>query len=105
MRGGGLADPGITAGLQGFARGGSFEVNTSSSLANLGGTDNRLIAFRARDGENVTVTPPGQSGSTQQPVQINMTINTPDADSFRRSQPQILARAQAIASRNAAKNN
>lgn len=113
--GGGFATAGAAAGagtsllgtstMPSFARGGSFDVNTGTSLGNVGGTDNRLIAFRARDGENVTVTPPGEGGSKQAPVQINMTINTPDADSFQRSQSQIMARAQALAGRAAAKNN
>lgn len=94
-----------TSTISSFARGGSFDVNAGSALGNVGGTDNRLIAFRARDGENVTVTPPGESGDKQAPVQINMTINTPDADSFQRSQSQIMARAQALAGRAAAKNN
>ena len=46
--------------LPGFATGGSFDVGSDTSLASLSGTDNRLIAFRARDGENVSVRTPQQ---------------------------------------------
>ncbi len=93
-----------TSTMPSFARGGSFGVDAGSSMANLGGTDNRLIAFRARDGEKVTVTPPGESGqSGGDTYQFNIT--TPDADSFRRSQNQIMARAAAMSNRASARNN
>lgn len=96
--GGGLLG-GLFGGLPGFASGGSFEVGAASSLASLTGVDNRLVAFRARDGEQVTVTPPGQSsagaaGGSVVNNTINMTVNAADADSFRRSEDQILARLQ-----------
>lgn len=96
---------GLFGGLTGFARGGSFDVDSGSSLGNLGGTDNRLIAFRARDGENVTVTPPGQNAGGETVNNFNFNINTPNAESFGRSQGQLMARAQAAASRASARNN
>lgn len=94
-----------TSPFQSFARGGSFGVDSSTSLANMGGTDNRLIAFRARDGERVTVTPPGGSSSEGTVNQFNFNITTPDADSFGRSQAQLIARAAAIAERTSSRNN
>lgn len=96
---------GFFGGLTGFARGGSFDVDSANSLGNVGGTDNRLIAFRARDGENVTVTPPGQNAGGETVNNFNFNINTPDADSFGRSQSQLMARATAMANRAAARNN
>jgi len=96
----------LFGGLPGFARGGSFDVDSGSAIGNVGGTDNRLIAFRARDGENVTVTPPGESKSGGETVNnFNFNINTPDADSFGRSQPQLMARASAAARRASTRNN
>lgn len=77
--------------LVGFAEGGSFDVSPRTALATMGGgsVDNRLIAFRARDGEKVTVTKPGQStGGTS----LNMNVYAQDANSFRRSDNQILSR-------------
>lgn len=77
--------------LFGFAEGGSFEVSPRTALASMGNgsLDNRVIAFRARDGERVTVTKPGQSvgGSS-----VNMNVYAQDANSFRRSENQILSR-------------
>lgn len=84
--------------LFGFAEGGSFQVGPRTALATIGsgGIDNRLIAFRARDGENVTVTKPGQRNGG---ASVNMTVIAPDADSFRRSEGQILARMGAATAR------
>lgn len=84
--------------LFGFAGGGSFPVNSNTSVGSLPGVDNRLIAFKARDGEQVSVTTPTQR-SQEQPVQVNYNIQTPDVESFRRSQGQILNRTQAALSR------
>lgn len=85
--------------LPGFATGGSFSVGAGTSLANLstGDRDNRLIAFRARDNEQVTVTPPGQAAPGAGTVnQIRATFvvqGVSDVDSFRRSQGQLAANA------------
>lgn len=86
----------ILSGTMGFASGGSFTVGADSAMASVPGVDNRLVAFRARDGEQVTVSPPGQGGGGSQVV---FNIQTPDADSFRRSQGQIMTKAQAALSR------
>ncbi len=96
---GGGAGPG---GLPGFQDGGSFTVGAASSVAPISGVDNRLVAFRARDGENVTITPPGQrrGGMT-----INYNISTPDANSFQRSQGQILSRTFSSLNRANVKDN
>lgn len=100
--GGGLGS--LFSGLFGFQNGGSFMVNAASGVGSLDGFDNRLVAFRARDGERVTVTPPGQSGggSTNN---ITFNIQTPDAESFRRSQGQIFASAGVAIDRASRRNN
>lgn len=57
--GGGGGIGGFFKGLFGFASGGSFTVgNGPRSFA---GIDSQLVAFKAKPGENVTVTPAGQS--------------------------------------------
>lgn len=91
-------------GLLGFASGGSFTVGPQASLGTIPGQDNRLIAFRAQDGENVTVTPKNQNPNTR-PVYVNFYITTPDADSFRRSQGQLMAQTSAALNRANARNN
>lgn len=52
--------------LLGFAQGGSFEVGGG------GGTDSKLVAFRASPGERVTVTRPDQAppAAEQQPIRV-----------------------------------
>jgi TP901 family phage tail tape measure protein len=82
----------------GFANGGQFSVGASSAAARLPGIDNRLIAFKARDGETVTVTKPGEAAPAQ-PINQVFNIQTKDADSFRRSQTQIQNRADAALTR------
>lgn len=91
--------------FSGFNNGGSFRVGSANTISGLSGStaDNRLVAFRAREGETVTVNKPGQGGGGS--VTVNMNIYTQDAESFRRSENQIMARAQAAASRAAARNN
>lgn len=101
--GGGGGIGGFVSSLLGFNNGGSFTVGPDTSVATIPGVDNRLIAFRARDGENVTINRPGESGA--RPVQVNFNITTPDADSFRRSQGQILARTSAALQRANSRNN
>lgn len=68
--------------LPGFHNGTSFTVGGRS------GIDRNLVAFRADRGERVTVTPQGQQGAPA--VNLNMTINSNDADGWRRSRGQIL---------------
>lgn len=97
---------GFFGGLPGFASGGSFEVGKDTSIGNLSGIDNRLVAFRARDGENVTVSTPGSESKSQGDTvnNFNFNISTPDANSFGRSQAQIMARAAAAAQRASQRN-
>lgn len=84
--------------LFGLQTGGSFTVGANTGIAPLpnGGNDNRLVAFRAQDGEQVTVTPRGQNagngGSTNQTI-VNFNITTPDVNSFRASESQLAAKA------------
>lgn len=89
------------SGLLGAQNGADFTVGPGTSLGTLSGVDNRLIAFRAKDGENVKVTPKGQSSGN---TQVVFNITTPDADSFRRSQGQIFTDAQVALNRAAARN-
>lgn len=75
------------AGGIGFATGGGFNVEGG------GGVDSQLVAFRASPGERVDVTRPGEQGSSGgQGDVIQFNITTPDAESFKRSEPQIAAR-------------
>lgn len=74
----------------GFAGGGSFDVGSRMPMINAG-LDNRLVAFAARDGERVTVTPPGRSGPDARSVIVNLNVSTPDADSFRRNSNSVRA--------------
>ena len=87
--------------LLGFQRGGSFVVGQNgASLAPLPGNDNRLVAFRAQDGEQVTVTPRGeQAESRNQNIHVTFNITTPDVQGFRNSQSQIAARTAQMISR------
>jgi tape measure domain-containing protein len=81
-------------GLFGFQNGGSFTVGSQTGIAPLPGADNRLVAFRAQDGEDVTVTPRGQKpGGGNQQVVVNFNISTPDVNSFKQSQSQLAAKA------------
>lgn len=81
-------------GLFGFQDGGSFQVGAQTGIAPLPGTDNRLIAFRAQDGERVTITPRGESaGGGGKNVVVTFNITTPDVNSFRQSQGQLAAKA------------
>jgi phage-related minor tail protein len=91
--------------LFGFANGGDFTVGPSTSVGSINGVDNRLVAFRARDGESVSINRPGQSNAGEKPVMVNFNIQTPDAESFNRSQSQILARTQASLQRANRRNN
>ena len=89
---GGGSLTGIDSSLTGFQAGGSFAVNAGNSVANIPGADNRIVAFKAKDGEQITVDPVG--GKAERPIEIKFNISTPDANSFRQSQGQILAQTQ-----------
>jgi phage-related minor tail protein len=93
--GGGFNIGSFLGNLLPFQNGGSFTVGANSAVAALPGIDNRLVAFRARDQEKVTITPKGRSASGGSPVNQIFNIQTRDADSFRRSQTQIQNRALA----------
>ena len=75
--------------LKGFLPG--FQDGTSFTVGGKGGIDRNLVAFRASKGEQVTVTPRGQSGG----INIVMNIKTNDAESFGRNQDQIMNMLQA----------
>mgnify|MGYP006423036845 CR=1 FL=1 len=75
-----------------FANGGSFTVGPSTSVGSLQGRDNRLVAFRGDDGEEVNITPKGESGKSQ-PIVQNINISSPNPESFRQSEAQIAAQA------------
>lgn len=103
--GGGIFD--FLGGLLPFAQGGSFEVNRQSALATLpgAGVDNRVIAFRANDDEQVTVSKRGESSQT---INVNMgglTINgAPDTPENRRAASRLGAKAAAEFSRQLERN-
>ena len=94
----GAGGGGVTAGtatniaqFPSFAHGGNFSVSRRNSLATLPGVDNRLIAFRANDNEDVHVTKKSDSGRADGGI-TNITLNVVgagDADSFLRSSSQI----------------
>lgn len=84
-------------GLFGFASGGSFQVGGT------GGVDSQLVAFKASPWERVSVTNPGQRDSGGG-SQVIFNVSTPDANSFQRSQGQIMARAQAQLQRSSLRN-
>jgi hypothetical protein len=73
-----------------FQTGGSFDVG------GVGGPDSQLVAFKATPGERVQVGQPKDMGGA---VNFNFNIQTPDADSFRRSQGQMIADAAAALQR------
>lgn len=89
-------------GLFGFQDGGQFRVGGGMGFAPIpnGGNDNRLVAFRAQDGETVTVTPKGKqpSGGGNQSVVVNFNISTPNVESFRQSESQLAAKAARLIS-------
>ena len=100
---------GLFGGLPGFANGGGFTVGPNTSIGAMPGVDNRLVAFRARDGERVSVVPRGASEQRDSRASVSNVVNyfitTPDADSFRRSQGQVLARTNASLQRASQRNN
>lgn len=70
-------------------------------VGGFGGVDNNTLSvngqprLRVSRGERVIVQP--RDGGGGRPIHVHMTINTPDANSFRRSQGQIMADAFAAA--------
>jgi lambda family phage tail tape measure protein len=89
--GGGLG--GLFGGLFGFQNGGSFTVGSGSAVASVPGIDNRVVAFRAKDGEEVSIKPKNQVGLQGGSTVINFNVSTPDANSFNRSRSQTSDRA------------
>lgn len=81
--------------LFGLQRGGEFTVGSRTGISPLPGNDNRLVAFRAQDGENVTVTPRGQAQNNSS-TNITFNITTPDVQGFRQSQSQLAAQAARV---------
>ena len=78
--------------LPGFNEGADFTVGGT------GGVDKNVVAFRASRGERVQVTPAGkESGDGGNTVVFN--IQTPDVESFRRSEGQMAVRAQRMLAR------
>ncbi len=87
-------------GLFGFQNGGSFTVGSNTGVAPINGIDNRLVAFRAQDGENVSITPRGQQpGGSGRNIEINFNITDTNPERFGRSAGQLTSRAFAQASR------
>lgn len=91
-------------GIPGFANGGSFEVGGNPGRDRNIMSINGQPAARVARGEMVTVTPKGEGGGGRS-VNVTMNIQTPNAESFERSQNQILSRAQSQLSRANARNN
>jgi lambda family phage tail tape measure protein len=109
--GGGGGGAGGGAGIadkffEGFQSGGSFTVGANNSVANLSGTDNRLVAFRARDGEDVTVTPKGKSGGDR-PINVTINVSAPGGDPQRigDSVGQAISQAATLVRRFDGRNN
>jgi tape measure domain-containing protein len=80
----------ITSGGYGnFAGGGSFDVGGS------GGVDSQLVQFHASPDERVIIQTPAQQQQSGRAIIVHMPIQTADAGSFKRSQPQILMALEA----------
>jgi phage-related minor tail protein len=94
-QGGGAGFLGQLGGLfAGAQNGADFMVGSGTSPNMFAGADKRLVAFKAKDGERVTVTPQGQpSGGS---VSVVFNVQTPDADSFRKSQGQMIGDLQNV---------
>ncbi len=90
---------GLSSNSGGFHDGGAFTVGQGTAAARIPGIDNRLIAFKAKDGEKVTVTPKNENGAGGGVVNQIFNITSPDADSFNRSQTQLQNKANAGLSR------
>jgi tape measure domain-containing protein len=107
--GGGGGDGGIFGGigsLFGFANGGGFTVGDSTSVASLPGLDNRVVAFKARDGEEVNITPRDSAGGGGRPMSVNFNFPSgTNVESFRRSEGQVAARISSMLARANTRNN
>jgi hypothetical protein len=79
-----LSQQSLMLAAQQFQSGGSFNVG------GIGGPDSQLVAFKATPGERVQVGQPKDMGAG---VTFNFNVTTPDANSFRRSQGQLIAEA------------
>jgi tape measure domain-containing protein len=75
-----------------------FNEGTDFTVGGTGGVDKNVVAFRASRGERVQVTPAGQSRNNGG-NQVVFNIQTPDVESFRRSESQMAARAQRMLAR------
>jgi len=89
----------LAGSLFGFAEGGAFTVGANTAAQSLPGLDNRLVAFRAQDGEQVSITPKNQGTAVGAgPTNIVFNVEAKDADSFVRSQSQLQNRLLAATS-------
>lgn len=94
---------GFLGGLFGFKDGGSFKVGGH------GGIDNQVVAFKASPDETVSVMTPaqrreaGEGGAAGKIINIQntMTVQTPDARSFKASEAQTLGRLALMTQRGA----
>ena len=88
--------------LFGFAEGGSFMVGGTPGVdQNILSVNNKPVA-RVSKGETVAVSPNGGNNGA---INMQFNISTPDANSFQRSQGQIMSRAQAQLSRAQRRNS
>lgn len=101
MGGGGGLFGGIGS-ILGFANGGSFMVGGSPGIDQNVLSLNGTPVARVSRGETVNV---GHGESGGRPIQINFNISTPDANSFRQSEGQLMARAEAAIRRASQRNN
>jgi hypothetical protein len=79
-----LSQQSLMLAAQQFQSGGSFNVG------GVGGPDSQLVAFKATPGERVQIGQPKDMGAG---VVFHFNVTTPDANSFRRSQGQLIAEA------------
>jgi lambda family phage tail tape measure protein len=108
--GGGInaAQGGSFAGsLFGAQNGANFTVGAGTSVGSLPGTDNRLVAFRARDGEDVSVTPKNQSKGAARPINVTINVSAPSGDPQRigDSVGQAISQAATLVRRFDGRNN
>ncbi len=100
--GGGFNPASLADGISNFSHGGNFQIGGAAGIdRNVLSVNNKPVA-RVSKGETVSVSP---SGSNDRPIQINYNISTPDANSFQRSQDQILSRTQGALRRASRRNS
>jgi len=90
---------GLVGVLPKFADGGYMKPNSWGIVGERGPE----LAFAGPRG--ATIEPIDGNGRNQRPIQITMNIQTPDADSFRRTETQIQARMSSALSRASARKN